>query len=359
MRGNIFLFGPYPPPYGGVSIYMETLNEFLKKSGFECKLRIYPGWINSKEDMVRPNFMNIYRNFHNISRNDICLDSCTLLLEYPSAQVIFTWLLIKALKGFKWIKIIHDGSLPSRYQSFGLIQKSFFHLSINYVDEFVAVSNDLSNWLSTKINVKQKVSSIGSLLPILPDVFNSPLISQIEKSISRYDKLICSIGAFIPTYGFKHIAVAVESIRRESGLNIGLLLIEGSFAHDENYKSEVMQQRDWIIVLRDIPHSQVLQILKRSDVFVRGVAFESYGLSRVEALWSGAPVVATSVGETRGMLLYEFGEEKELIEQIKRALFKTRKEDIKAWGDHFYKEAKSNLTSLTRLIDSGRGVFDQ
>ena len=357
MKRNIFLFGPYPPPYGGVAIYMETLNEFLKKSGFECKLRIYPGGINSKKDRVRQNFTSIYRNFHDISRDDICLDSCTLLLEYPSFQAIFTWLLIKVLKGFRWIKIIHDGSLPSRYQNFGLIQKLLFHLSINYVDEFIAVSNDLSNWLSTKINVKKKVSFIGSLLPILPDALNASLPSQIEKSISRYDKLICSIGAFIPTYGFKHIADAVEGIRRESGLNIGLLLIEGSFAHAENYNSEVMQQREWIIVLRDIPHSQVLNILKRSDVFVRGVAFESYGLSRVEALWSGTPVVATRVGETRGMLLYEYGNEKELIEQIKKALFNTSIEDIKAWGDHFYKEANSNLTALTRLIDSGRGFF--
>jgi glycosyltransferase involved in cell wall biosynthesis len=168
--------------------------------------------------------------------------------------------------------------------------------------------------------------------------------------------LICSIGAFIPTYGFKHIADAVEGIRRESGLNIGLLLIEGSFAHVESYNSEVMQQREWIIVLRDIPHSQVLNILKRSDVFVRGVAFESYGLSRVEALWSGTPVVATRVGETRGMLLYEYGNVKELIEQIKKALFNTSIEDIKAWGDHFYKEANSNLAALTRLIDSSRGL---
>jgi len=225
MRGNIFLFGPYPPPYGGVSIYMETLNEFLKKSGVECKLRIYPEQTNSKKDAVAPNFTSIYRNFRNISRNDICLDSSTLLLEYPSSGTIFAWILIKILKRFRWIKIIHDGSLPSRYETFGLIQKLLSHLSINYVDEFVAVSDDLSVWLSTKINVKKKVSSIGSLLPILPDASNSSLPAQIENSISRHDKLICSIGVFIPTYGFDHIANAVEVIRQESKTNIGLYLL--------------------------------------------------------------------------------------------------------------------------------------
>jgi glycosyltransferase involved in cell wall biosynthesis len=354
VRGNIFLFGPYPPPYGGVSIYMETLNEFLKKSGIECELRIYPGGINSKKDAVAPSFTSIYRNFQNISRNDICLDSSALLVEYPSAQAIFAWLLIKIVKRFRWIKIIHDGSLPSRYRTFGLIQKLLFHLSINYVDEFVAVSNDLSIWLSNKINVKQKVSFIGSLLPILPDALNFSLPSQIEKSISRYDKLICSIGVFIPTYGFEHIANAAEVMRKESKTDIGLLLIDGSFAIDESYKSKVLKNREWVIVLENIPHGQVLQILKKSDVFVRGVAFESYGLSRVEALWSDTPVVATRVGETRGMLLYDFGNEEELIQQIKKAFFNPSAENIKVWGDYFSREANDNLTAVIRLIDPGR-----
>jgi len=212
----------------------------------------------------------------------------------------------------------------------------------------------LSVWLSTKINVKKKVSSIGSLLPILPDASNSSLPAQIENSISRHDKLICSIGVFIPTYGFDHIANAVEVIRQESKTNIGLLLIDGSFASDESYKSKILKHREWITVLESVPHGQVFQILKKSDVFVRGVAFESYGLSRVEALWSGTPVVATRVGETRGMLLYDFGNEKELIQQIKRAFFNSSAQDIRVWGDYFSREAGDNLTAMIRLIDPGR-----
>jgi glycosyltransferase involved in cell wall biosynthesis len=204
------------------------------------------------------------------------------------------------------------------------------------------------------INVKQKVSFIRSLLPILPDALNFSLPSQIEKSISRYDKLICSVGVFIPTYGFEHIANAVEVIRQESGIDIGLLLIDGSFANDESYKSKVLKNRKWVTALENVPHGHVLQILKKSDVFIRGVAFESYGLSRVEALWSGTPVVATRVGEIRGMLLYDFGKEEELIQQIKQALSNPPREDIKVWGNYFSREANDNLTAVVRLMDPRR-----
>jgi hypothetical protein len=74
----------------------------------------------------------------------------------------------------------------------------------------------------------------------------------------------------------------------------------------------------------------------------------------VEALWAGTPVVATRVGETRGMLLYDFGKESELMQQIKRAIFNPPTEDIKVWGDFFNKEASDNLTALISLMDPER-----
>src|SRR5256885_5469717 len=55
----------------------------------------------------------------------------------------------------------------------------------------------------------------------------------------------------------------------------------------------------WITVLEDVSNDDVFPILKSSDVFVRGNVEEGYGISRVEAIWCGVPVVATNVGETR------------------------------------------------------------
>jgi glycosyltransferase involved in cell wall biosynthesis len=336
-------------------MYVYALSKFLKKFGVNWELKIYGRSSDSNCSGVKPTFASIFKNFVKVKKGDTCVDSTALFFGDLFVNVVLAWLLIKLLRRFKWIKIIHDGSLPVRYETFGIVRKSFCRLSIRFVDEFVAVSEDIYFWLRNNMKVKQKVSLIKSLLPITSNLSNSSLSAEIEETISRYDKLVCSIGVFIPTYGFKHIAVAVESLRRESGLNIGLLLIDGSFAVDENYESEVLQKREWIIVLKNVPHPQVLEFLKRSHVFVRGCAFESYGLSRVEALWSGTPVVATRVGETRGMLLYDFGNEKELIQQIKRALFHPPTEKIKAWGDYFYKEANDNLMALIKLIDPQRG----
>ncbi len=365
MKGKVILFGPYPPPYGGVAVYIYTLNKYLTQFGLDCQLKICKQ-NDSSNDLVRPNFRSVYNNFREITKNDICVDSSGFFLEYieySRRSPFLAWVLLKLLKRFKWIKVVHDGSLPSRYEKFEFKRKLLFHLLIRFVDEFIVVSEDLSNWFKNEIGVKQNVSFIKSLLPITPQPFDAALPSEIEKTISHHTKIVCSIGVFTPAYGFKYIADAVERLRYETRLDIGLILIDGAFAvDDENcrgYKREVLGQREWITVLTSIPHPQVLQIFKKSNVFVRGVAFESYGLSRVEALWCGIPVVATRVGETRGMLLYDYGDENELIRQMKEALFNPSMQDISIWAERFRKEAEDNLQALVRVINPKREIsFD-
>src|SRR4029453_7003454 len=144
----------------------------------------------------------------------------------------------------------------------------------------------------------------------------TPLSPDTEEQLELYfsqAKRVCSIGVFFPSYGFRDVAEAVEELRERTGKDIGLLFLDGAFVLDENHREEVLSDRDWITVLEKVPNPEIHEILKRSDVFVRAFADESYGISRIEALWSGVPVVATRAGETRGMLLYDFGDLEQLI----------------------------------------------
>jgi glycosyltransferase involved in cell wall biosynthesis len=79
---------------------------------------------------------------------------------------------------------------------------------------------------------------------------------------------------------------------------------------------------------------------------VRGFGSESYGISRVEALWCGVPAVATTAGETRGMLTYEFGDVSALERQLRRALGGAAREEIGAWAEVYRREAGENLRAL-------------
>ena len=352
MSRKTVLLGPYPPPYGGVSIYIQTLYEFLKNREVEL-------WTFGDEEFQGPNvrFMKdkrrellplvIRRGFH------ARIADCThFIIEYPSMMVPL-WVGLKALMRFEWVKIMQDGSLPSRYKKFNPFRRALFRLAARSVTEFIVISEELGDWLRHEIRVGQEVVLIKNLFPIPYRSSEMSLPEEMETALLPYEqrsKRVCSIGVFIPSYGFKHVAEAVEKIRNETGTDIGLLLLDGDFAADEGYRSDVLDGRDWITVLKNVAHPLVFQLLRRSDVFVRAFGLDSYGLSRVEAIWCGLPVVATCAGETRGMLLYEYGDVNELVSQLKRALFNQPSEDADAWAAIYQREAEENLQKLVNKL---------
>jgi glycosyltransferase involved in cell wall biosynthesis len=155
---------------------------------------------------------------------------------------------------------------------------------------------------------------------------------------------------FFPSYGFKDVAEAVEELRQRTKQDIGLVLLDGAFVCDEDYREEVLWERDWITVLEKVPNDEVHEILKRSDVFVRAFADESYGISRIEAIWSGVPVIATRAGETRGMLLYDFGDREALVNQLQAVLLYPVREEPNPWANLYRQEAEENLRAMEELL---------
>ncbi|MFL6333794.1 MAG: glycosyltransferase family 4 protein [Pyrinomonadaceae bacterium] len=354
MSKKVVLLGPYPPPHGGVSIYVKTLFEHLKGRGLQ--LWTYGGrevrgaGVHFMQDKRRDLVPLLLREGHAARVAD-----CThFLLEYPSALVP-VWLVLKRLLGFEWVKILHDGSLPNRHADFKNVRRALFRLAAGGVTEFVVVSEELGRWLREELRVTQPVSVVKSLLPVAREM-DGKLPGELEAAIADYTRRrrrVCSVGAFIREYGFLHAARAVERVRLETGEDVGLLLLDGDFAADAAYREEVLRGREWVTVLKNVAHAHVFEVMRRSDAFVRGFGPESYGLSRVEAIWAGLPVVATRAGETRGMLLYDFGDVDELTRQLKRALSGEHALETARWADRYTREAEENLKAIAAKFGLG------
>ncbi|HEX3560921.1 MAG TPA: glycosyltransferase [Pyrinomonadaceae bacterium] len=352
MSRKVVLLGPHPPPYGGVSIYTSTLFESLKNRGLHL-------WTYGDAELRGPQVRFLRDKRRELvplllreGRGARIADCTHFLVEYPSALVP-VWVILKRLLRFEWIKIVHDGSLPSRHARFNPVRRALFRLATAGVTEFVVVGEELERWLREEARVRQKVSRVRSLLPVPHRNAQFSLPAEALAALAPYlrrDKKICSVGAFIRDYGFLQVAEAVERLRCETGADLGLVLLDGDFAGDEQYRAEVLRGREWIVVLKNVAHPHVFEIFRRSDAFVRAFGLESYGLSRVEAIWCGLPVVATRAGETRGMLLYDFGDLDALTAQLKRALAGEHKQATDEWAARFQQEAEENLKAITQQL---------
>jgi glycosyltransferase involved in cell wall biosynthesis len=350
MSGKVVLLGPYPPPHGGVSIYVASLFESLKARGLHL-------WTYGEEELngARVHFMRDKRRemvplLLREGRGARVADCTHFLLEYPSALVP-VWVILKRLLGFEWVKIVQDGSLPARHARFGRARRALFRMAAGNTTEFVVLSEELRRWLREEVGVSQNVSLIKNLFPA-PRA-EGPLPSETEAALTNFmrsAKRVASVGVFIHDYGFLHVAESVERLRRETGEDYGLLLLDGGFAEDSGYRAEVLRGREWVTVLRSVEHANVFRILRRCDAFVRGTSFEGYGLSRVEALWCGLTVVATRAGETRGMLLYDFGDVDALTSQLRRALSGSHARESAEWAERYRRESEENLAAITAKL---------
>jgi glycosyltransferase involved in cell wall biosynthesis len=281
------------------------------------------------------------------------LDSSHFHFEYPNPLLLFIWIVMKWLLRFEWYKNVADGSLPKRYPKFSAWRRWLFRRAANSIDKFMVVNAELGRWLREEIKVKQAIEAAPALFPTPFSEHSQPLAPDVAKFLEPYlsaDKRVCSIGVFYPSYGFGDVALAVEQLRERTGKNIGLLLLDGGFVCDEKYRDEVLFDRDWITVLTEVANAEIYELLRRSDVFVRAFADESYGLSRIEAIWCGVPVIATRAGETRGMLLYDAGDVEQLTTQLQAVLLYPVLEDKNPWAEMYKREAEENLKILGKAL---------
>ncbi len=331
---EIVIFGPLPPPYGGVAIFDTLLG------------------LGFKQQDIR------YRNFSDESLDGISalkprsviLDSFSYSLEFPEGRKILKCLFAKIRKKLFWIKVVHNGSLPERYKSYSWKQRMLFRISLYLFDRIVVVNDALREWLVSDIKVRKPIQVIASLLPIPVDYIGTDDSSVHDKRAER--KVVSSIGVFTRDYGFKDIADVIQMLRDETGVGIGFVIVDPGFTNDREYEESLLEGRDWIEVHRQMPHPDTMRILRDSDVFVRAFYYESYGLSRVEALLCGTRVIATNMGETRGMTLFEPGDISVLKELLHDALFKPDETDSQSLSRMFREEAEANLRKLIELTGS-------
>ena len=126
MSKRIILFGPLPPPYGGVAIYLQALVAHFR----DANIRVWT-YGGARPDDQKIRFV-AHRRLGTLwallaeGRDARILDASHFHLEYPNPLLLPVWLILKRLLPFEWYKNVLDGSLPKRYPNFGVLQRWLF-----------------------------------------------------------------------------------------------------------------------------------------------------------------------------------------------------------------------------------------
>ena len=348
---RIMVLGPHAPPSGGVAAFLQVLFAGLpggRKFWYGYSDLSYEGV--EKEIVVISDYnpgLMIWRD----SQCDVVVDSATVFLEYPRPRLVWQWILAMWLRRVRWLKVVHDVNLPDRFSSFGALRRWHARIAAHFVWRYVAVNAELAEWLGRELASPTRVEVIPSLLSVDQLEDGTSLPHEFQQMREAFDLVICAVGAMNEEYGFQHVAAAASELQSERSDRIGLFLLCTDFTEQPGFSDSLRSIFPQITIVANLPRADVLAIFDGCDVVVRAVKRESYGLSRVEALCQGTPVVATRTGETRGMLGFDFGDIPSLVGQLKNALTDQARHQAEQWADVFRKEAEANAQRWLRLID--------
>lgn len=354
---QIILFGPWAPPYGGVATHMRDLYENLKMSNFSARVFGYGNFV-PKQDIDKIYFSPRYKwlwtllkIFECTSPGDI-IHKHSVLTSYPDRYFLQTFLWLLKVKKFKWVETIHDETLVSRYEDFSHAIKGQFPTYLSKAEKINTIGERLRIFLIDLGISEEKIVVSSPLLPIRFSPSETEIPDYLSAFYNSHSPMITTIGPFHPLYDFKTIVKAFLSLKYDYP-QAGLIIINARFARDIKYEKEVKSlieksPKD-ILSLYELERERVLYILNKSNLFLRGTGQESFGLSRIESILMGTPVVSTKAGETRYMVLYEHGNPDDLYEKMKAVLDGKIKIDINEAQAFFKRMADENLRRITDI----------
>src|SRR3989344_1673686 len=186
----------------------------------------------------------------------------------------------------------------------GFLINFFRKLIIKKIDRATAISNYLKNYI-----FKIKPSLQVELIPngVDPKMFAREFsygdMAGLENKlgIKADDKVIISSSRLVPKNGIdlliEAIYILATSDKRQVTSNYKLLLVgDGPLLVSLKFKVKSLNLESKVIFTGAVNNLELPLYLKISDVFVRPSRSEGLGISFLEAMAAGIPIIATKIG---------------------------------------------------------------
>lgn len=303
---KILLVGPSPPPHGGISVHVSGIHRQLTAAGIECEI-LDTGVIPSRlafsmkvaSYALRGWTLHLHTNGHN--RNSWLLALLCGIAGQLSRGCFLT---------------LHSGMMPSYVRT--AWRKKLARFVCRQYSRIICVGPELRDALLS-------LGTPGERTQIAPACFttgnpNVSLDQQLLTWIERHQPLISTTLFFRPEYGFNLLVDAVVQLRHRHP-SLGCLVMGSG----EQFVQATQRVRDAglekdVLLLGDVNHDTCLDLMSRSQIFLRPTFQDGDSISVREALALGVPVVASRVGSRPpGTILFHPGDLQDLLSKVELA----------------------------------------
>ncbi len=350
----IVVFGPWPPPWGGVASHILDLVSNLKRQGFSVRVLGYGDFGATqgvrKVSVTQRGWWRTRLWLSLALRPGRVLHDHSGMLPYPDDQLLPALSGIVRARRSRWVLTLHDETLIARFTLWPRGIRRTFEEYVSQPEQLICVGTRLAEFVRQRGVPAGRVTTIPPLLPLTEDA-SVALPDTDQRFLSAHAPTISAVGVFEANYDLLTLVRAFHTILARHP-RAGLLIIDAGFTRDPGVEREVQGMLDQLPascyrLLRCVPRDRVRALLGASTVFVRGTRLESFGLSRVEAVLGGTPVVTTSSGETRYMRLYPFGNIEKLAAEVLSVV--ASPPDLREAREYYERLAEQAMTKVLEV----------
>jgi glycosyltransferase involved in cell wall biosynthesis len=304
---NIILFGSYPPPYHGSSIYLKGLTDLLlNDKDFKVYKVDSSDRKNDISNMGKFDFSNVYYSIKALLNLTLILILNKIdILYVPISQNKLAYLrdgiavILGKVFRTKVIIHLHGSYFLEFYEKSSVLYKKFIDFTMKSSAGAIVLGNNLRYLFEKWFNDNQ--------IFVLPNFVEDHIKSLNLKNKINYDNnalRLTYLGNILKSKGILQVVNAVEELL-ENGYNI-LLQIIGKFGKDPFIGMQEDEIKNIILnIVNKYPEhikylGQITDIEKKfsiltneTEIFVFPSWLEGQPLVIIEAMQCGLPIIST------------------------------------------------------------------
>lgn len=312
---KLLLVGPYPPPYGGISVHVATAERLLAAGGARCRVLDVGGHRPGRSRTASR--LRLLREIRAHARR-----GWTLHL-HTNGHNRKSWLLALACAAAgrdapARVVTLHSGMVPG-YLAGGAAARLLARLALAGYGRVLCVNSRIREAVAALGVDRRRLATAPAYLETPPPREVPP--EALQAWLEDHHPVVSTALFFRPEYGFEVLVEALRSLKtRHPGLGC-LVLGSGEQEPEASRRLAAEGMEEWVLLAGDVSHPLCLALIARSDLFVRPTLADGDALSVREALALGVPVVASDVGHRpRGVRLFRAGDPAALAAAAGRVL---------------------------------------
>jgi glycosyltransferase involved in cell wall biosynthesis len=282
-KAKIAILGEYPPPYGGVSTNVMQLTNLLRSDRYDVKV-----FAERPHQKDKSNNIFYYRLWEiNPNRNLLrhLREYGPDLMHSHQSSLRVSFAVLSELLNVPIIHQVYGERFPVQFRKASGLKKLSIRWAINEAKYVIAASQELEDFLVRISSGMAKICTIPCLLPLE----NSKSIEKDLLGEKKKDNLVLVTTGFYPYenehYGFDLIPSVATQLKK-AGVNFIWLLVGQGSVHELNIFRRELEDKDIqenVILINELDRSNMLNLLKKTHIYVRTKYSDSFGVVIAEA----------------------------------------------------------------------------